>query len=189
MWKQTFRLQFYTMIRKRSFFFMLLVISILTAFFSLKMVWEFKGMDRSSLYPAWFMWNHNQLISYTPVSPGIDYLNLLGFCSLLLVPLLGPMAYVDSFYDHLKSGVLIGILPRCTRRTYYTTGAFVSFIGAAAVFSIPFLLEQLLCSFCVLVRHNKTQQPIRHSQTLGDILRAFPRSFGHSKWRIHIYIT
>ena len=144
MWKQTFRLQFHTMIHKRSFFFMLLIVSILTAYFSLKMVWGFNGMDRASLFPAWFMWNHNQLISYTSVSPGMDYLDLLGLSSLLLIPLLGPMAYGDSYYDHLKNGTLIGILTRSTRRDYYTTGALVSFIGSAMVFLIPFLMEQLL---------------------------------------------
>ena len=142
MWRHMLRLQFHTMVRKKSFYFALVVMAILTAAFSLQLIGEFRGIDRAVLQPAWYKWNGNQLISRNISET--DYTLLTGFCGFLFIPFLGPLAYSDFYYDQLKNGVIKGSLTRSTRAAYFTTGAMAAFVGAAVIFLIPYLFEQVL---------------------------------------------
>ena len=90
MWRHMLRLQFHTMVRKKSFYFALVVMVILTAAFSLQLIGGFRGIDLAVLQPAWYKWNGNQLISRNISET--DYTLLTGFCGFLFIPFLGPLA-------------------------------------------------------------------------------------------------
>ena len=144
MWRKLFAFHLHTMLRKKSFFFALVVIVIITAAISLPLILGFHGIDRTSLYPAWYLWNDNTIVNYMMTGNISDYAIRLNLLMSLIFPFLGALTYADSYYDQLRSGVIQEILSRSTRSAYYTSAALVVFLGAAVLTVVPYLFEQLL---------------------------------------------
>lgn len=144
MWKRMLKLHFHTMLHKKSFYFSLLVMTILTVIFSTWLISGFRGIDHVQLLPAWYMWNFNQIVNSFQTNPSMNYNLLTAFCGFILIPFIGPLAYGDSYYEQLKSGTIKEMLTRSTRTAYFTTGAVVTFLGAMFIFLIPYVFEQIL---------------------------------------------
>ena len=144
MWRHMLRLQFHTMVRKKSFYFALVVMAILTAAFSLQLIGEFRGIDRAVLYPAWYMWNSNQVISNWTTAPSMDYSTFFSIQALILAPILASLPFVDAHYENLKYGNISPLLTRTRRGAYYGSAAVMTFIGAFLIALIPYVMEQIL---------------------------------------------
>jgi hypothetical protein len=138
------RLQFRTIVRKKSFYFALLIEILITASFSLQLIEGFRGVDRAALYPAWYMWNSNQIVSNWTTAPSMDYSTLFSIQSVILAPLLASLPYVDAHYENLKYGNISALLTRTRRGAYYGSAAVMTFLGAFLIALIPYVMEQIL---------------------------------------------
>ncbi len=144
MWRHMLRLQFRTIVRKKSFYFALLIEILITASFSLQLIEGFRGVDRAALYPAWYMWNSNQIVSNWTTAPSMDYSTLFSIQSVILAPLLASLPYVDAHYENLKYGNISALLTRTRRGAYYGSAAVMTFLGAFLIALIPYVMEQIL---------------------------------------------
>lgn len=144
MWYKLFHFHLHTMLRKKSFFFALLLVSILTILMGFQLSMSFFKIGITSVQPPWYLWRMNAIIDFTMQDGVMNYATTLNLLMLLLFPFVGALTYADSYYDQLRSGVIQEILSRSTRSAYYTSAALVVFLGAAALTVVPYLFEQLL---------------------------------------------
>ncbi|OXM16591.1 hypothetical protein [Paenibacillus herberti] len=64
---------------------------------------------------------------------------------LMLLPLMTPLIYSDSFTRDIHSGIFKGILTRVEIRTYLVAKAIIIFLVSFLIIFIPLLINQLLC--------------------------------------------
>ncbi|WP_223066072.1 hypothetical protein [Paenibacillus caui] len=64
---------------------------------------------------------------------------------LILLPLLAPIIYSDSFYSDLRTGIYKNVLTRTGFRSYLWAKEIVIFLATFLTIFIPLLINQLLC--------------------------------------------
>lgn len=144
MWRKLFAFHLHTMLRKKSFFFAVLITMAITGIFLFQIMIPMIGYDRNVIPSAWYLWNTNAIIDYTGTNLGMNYSLWTGLFGLLLMPFLAPLAYADSAYDQMKSSALPEIMIRSSRGAYYSMGALVTFLGAFLICLIPYVAEQII---------------------------------------------
>lgn len=97
------------------------------------------GKDKLSLYPAWSYFGLAGISSTESILRGV-----IQIFYILILPFLSSLAYSYCILDEYASGTIKFLLPRTQRKSYYLSGAFMSFIGAFFVILIPMLICQLI---------------------------------------------
>ncbi|WOC33372.1 MULTISPECIES: hypothetical protein [Caproicibacterium] len=142
--KKILKLQFYNMLRGKSFYFALLLMCGLTAAFMLQSISTFINLDQTLLRPAWYLWYQNAVQSLMDRGSTSGYMTLLGMTGFLLLPFVAVLGYGASYYDGLKTGTVKSVLSRTSQKAYFVSGAIVTFTGAFLVILIPYVFEQMI---------------------------------------------
>ena len=101
------------------------------------------GLDFTSFYKAYKMIAGEKVVAQAWM--GLDYQFVYNSLFFLLVPLLASFAYAGSYFEDIRSGYIKNLLLKVSRKSYFITKYWVSFIFGALVVAIPLLINLMVC--------------------------------------------
>lgn len=99
------------------------------------------------------VWNNEDILSqyiggYVSTSfSGFMFFNSNPFANILIIimPIISAFSFSDSYIEDMKSGIIQSMYTRQSRVKYFINKYFANFIVSGVAFSLPLLLNYILC--------------------------------------------
>ena len=101
------------------------------------------GIDFISFYGTYKILADEKVVAQVWV--GLDYQFAYNSMFFLLMPLFAAFAYGGSYFEDLRSGYIKNLLIKVSRKEYFCTKYFVTFVTGALTVAIPLILNLMAC--------------------------------------------